>query len=176
MSPTNAKVTSGVLRLALHFNEPHSAVASVTIDNQIVNLPLTVNAPAFSIDDVTQAEGDSGTTSYTFTVTKNGASAFGSSIDLATVDGTATVGDGDYQATSGTLNFAANETIRQVTVLVGGDTTFEPERLHRPLSNGRRNVSVADGTGTTITTTRAFVAISGPVLSAARRRCHTHSP
>ena len=35
--------------------------------------------------------------------------------------------DNDYQANSGTLNFAANETTKQITVLVNGDTTFETD-------------------------------------------------
>ena len=84
-------------------------------------------APSFSIDDVTHNEGNSGTTSYIFTVTKSGSTALSASVDFQTVDGTATVADNDYQATNGTLNFAANETIKQVTVLVNGDTTFEAD-------------------------------------------------
>src|SRR2546423_829078 len=41
---------------------------------------LTINdndtAPAFSIDDVSHMEGNSGTTEYIFTITKSGATAF----------------------------------------------------------------------------------------------------
>src|SRR5438552_2565222 len=44
--------------------------------------------PSFSIDDVTHAEGDAGTTSYTFTVTKTGSTALSSSVDYETVNGT----------------------------------------------------------------------------------------
>ena len=67
-------------------------------------------APSFSIDDVTHDEGNAGTTSYTFTVTKTGSTALSSSVDYETVNGTA-VAPGDFTAIPGeqrTLTFAAN--------------------------------------------------------------------
>ena len=57
-----------------------------------------------SISDVTIAEGNSGTKTATFTVSRTGTAAF--SVNYATADGTATAGS-DYVATSDTLNFAA---------------------------------------------------------------------
>ena len=69
------------------------------------------NVPRLTIDDVTRTEGNSGTTAFTFTVSKVGTTAFPASVDFQTVDGTATVADNDYQATSGTLTFAPGETI-----------------------------------------------------------------
>ena len=109
-------------------------------------------APSFAIDDVTHNEGNAGTTSYVFTVTKTGSTALSSSVDFQTVDGTATVADNDYQANNGTLTFAANETTKQVTVLVNGDTTFEPnEAFTVHLSNASgATISDADGTGTIV--------------------------
>src|SRR5437764_12219548 len=83
------------------------------------------SVPSFSIDNVSHNEGNSGTTAFVFTVTKTGNTAFGSSVDFQTVDGTATVADSDYQANNGTLNFAANETSKQITVVVNGDTNNE---------------------------------------------------
>src|SRR5436190_15628944 len=80
-----------------------------------------------SIDDVTHNKGDAGTTSYVFTVTKTGSTELSASVDFQTADGTATVADTDYQANSGTLNFAANETSKQITVLVNGDSKFEAD-------------------------------------------------
>ena len=70
-------------------------------------------APSFSIDNVSHNEGNSGTTAYVFTVTKTGATEVSASVDYATANGTATVADNDYQANSGTLNFAANETTKR---------------------------------------------------------------
>ena len=111
-----------------------------------------MRAPSFAIDDVTHNEGNSGTTSYVFTVTKSGATALSASVDFQTVDGTATVADNDYQATNGTLTFAANETTKQITVLVNGDTTFESDETFTVhLSNASRaTISDADGTGTIV--------------------------
>jgi hypothetical protein len=82
--------------------------------------------PSFSISDVTQNEGDAGTTNFTFTVTKTGATGLASSVQFQTVDGTATVADNDYAFQSGTLNFGPADTAMQVTVLVNGDATVEP--------------------------------------------------
>ena len=59
-------------------------------------------APALSINDVAVAEGDTGTTNATFTVTLSAASGFTVTVNYATADGTAAAGS-DYQSTSGTL-------------------------------------------------------------------------
>ena len=109
-------------------------------------------AASFSIDNVSHNEGDSGTSSYVFTVTKTGSTALGSSVNFETVDGTATVADNDYQANSGTLTFAANETSKQITVLVNGDATFESnETFTVHLSNASNaTISNPDGIGTIV--------------------------
>jgi len=104
-------------------------------------------APNFSIDDVTHNEGDSGTTSYVFTVTKTGSTELSASVDFQTVDGTATLADNDYQANSGTLNFAANETTKQVTVLVNGDTTYEADELFTLHLSNPTNATISMRTG-----------------------------
>jgi len=103
--------------------------------------------PEISIDDVTQNEGDVGTTAFTFTVTLNGASPDTVTVDFATADGTATVADGDYQSNSGTLTFVPGDTSEPITVLVNGDTKFEPnEDFFVNLSNPV-NGTIADGQG-----------------------------
>jgi len=111
-------------------------------------------APSFSIDDVTHNEGDAGTTSYVFTVTKTGITAVSASVGFQTVDGTATVADNDYQDNSGTLNFAANETTKQITVLVNGDTKFEADETFTVHLAGATNatISVANGRAQSLTT------------------------
>lgn len=84
------------------------------------------DADQFGIDDVSVIEGDSGTVNAVFTVTLSAALGFASSVDFATADGSATVADDDYVANSGTLNFAAGETSKTITVVVNGDTDVEP--------------------------------------------------
>ena len=106
--------------------------------------------PTFSIDDVTHAEGNAGTTSYTFTVTKSGDTNLSASVNFETQDGSATLADSDYQTNSGTLNFGPTDTSMQVTVLVNGDTTFEGNEtfnVHLPGATGA-TISKADGVGT----------------------------
>src|SRR5207302_743724 len=109
-------------------------------------------APSLTINDVSHNEGNTGTTAFVFTVTKTGNTEVNASVDFQTVDGTATVVDNDYQGNSGTLNFAAYETSKQITVLVNGDTTFEADETFTVhLSNASNaTISNADGTGTIV--------------------------
>ncbi len=98
-----------------------------------------------SINDVSITEGNSGTTTLTFTVTRSDtAGAF--SVDYATADGTASTADNDYVAASGTVSFiAGGATTQNVSVTVNGDTAIESnETLTVTLSN------LASTTGTAI--------------------------
>ena len=80
-------------------------------------------APTLSIDNVSLAEGNSGTTSFTFTVSLSAVSGVAASASYGTADGTATLADNDYQTASGTVNFAPGVTAPPVTVLGNGDLT-----------------------------------------------------
>ena len=104
--------------------------------------------PSFSIDDVTHMEGNSGTTSYVFTVTKTGATAFNSSVQFQTNDGTATLADSDYQNNTGTLTFLPADTTMQITVLVNGDTTAESDETFTVQLFGAGGATISDDTGT----------------------------
>ena len=86
--------------------------------------PLVAQLPALTISDVTAAEGASGATNFTFTVTLGAASASNVTVDFATADGSANAGS-DYIATSGTVAFTPGQTSRTVTVAVNGDTSTE---------------------------------------------------
>jgi hypothetical protein len=101
---------------------------------------------ALSISDVTLAEGNSGTTSFDFTVTLSPVSAFPVTIDYATADNTAIVGS-DYQPTSGTLTFAPGQTSKTVSVLVNGDVTTEPNEAFFVNLFNPSNASVSDAQG-----------------------------
>ena len=111
--------------------------------------------PTLSIDSPSVAEGDSSTVTMTFKVTLSPASGKPVSVTYAdATTGTATSAT-DYAAiTGGTLNFAAGDTEKTVTVTVNGDTTDEPHetvilRLSSP-SNARLSggSTTLDGTGT----------------------------
>ena len=134
------------------FVDLSSATNGVLADNQgQATISDNDPAPSLSINDVSVVEGDTGTTTATFTVTLSNASGRTVTVNYATADGTAAA-DSDYQATSGTLTFDPGDINRAVTVLVNGDATFEPNEtffvdLTTP-TNG--TISDAQGQGTII--------------------------
>ena len=108
--------------------------------------------PGFSIDSPSVAEGDSGSTSLTFTVSLSPASHQPTTVNYADAgSGTATSGT-DYETLAGgTLRFAAGESSKTIAVSVTGDAEFEPdETVVIALSNATSDASIstASGTGT----------------------------
>jgi hypothetical protein len=102
--------------------------------------------PSFTITNVTQAEGNAGTTIFTFTVSLAPAAAGATSVQAATADGTATAASGDYVAKTQTLSFAAGATTRTFTVVVNGDGTFEPdESFSVKLSGNSAGTAIGGG-------------------------------
>lgn len=83
--------------------------------------------PTITIGDVTQVEGNAGTTNFVFTLTLSSAVSQQVSVQYATADGTATTADGDYIAATGTATFASNTTATTVTIQAAGDTKLEPD-------------------------------------------------
>jgi hypothetical protein len=118
--------------------------------------------PNFFINDVSVFEGDAGTSTANFTVTLNPASSQQVSVQYATANGTATAGS-DYQATSGTLTFAPNETTKTVSVTINGDTLVEPDETFLVnLSNPSAGTNLGDqqGVGTIQNDDQASLVIS----------------
>ena len=112
--------------------------------------PNLTSRPGISTDDPSILEGNSGTTTLTFTVSLSlAAPAGGATVDYATSDGTATAGT-DYTSVSGTLSFAAGETSKTVDITVNGDNMLEAdETLTLTLSNATgTDVVITDATGT----------------------------
>ncbi len=72
-------------------------------------------------------EGDSGTKNFDFTVTRSGDTAGVSSVNYVTAIGTATSPSDFTAIASTTLDFAATETTKTVTVVVNGDTAPESD-------------------------------------------------
>ena len=105
--------------------------------------------PSLSVNDVTVTEGDSGTVNATFTVALTPVSGRQVTVQFATADGSAHA-PGDYAAASGTLTFAAGETIKTVNVAVNGDLLDEvDETFTLNLSSpGSATIGDAQGAGT----------------------------
>jgi hypothetical protein len=106
---------------------------------------------SFSINNVTQAELNSGTSMMMFTVTLTPASGLTTMVNFATMDGTATAGS-DYVATSGTLAFTPGMTTQTIAVVINGDVLTETnETFFVNLSNPVNAViGTAQGTGTIV--------------------------
>ena len=82
--------------------------------------------PLISVSDVIKKEGKKNqTTLFTFTVTLSAAYDQPVTMSFKTTDGTATAGDNDYVAKTGTLTFAAGETTKTITIEVKGDSKKE---------------------------------------------------
>ncbi len=106
--------------------------------------------PTISIDDITMAEGNSGTSNFTFTVTLSASTALDVTFIINTIDGSATVANNDYVAiVSGNGTILAGMTTTTIDVLVNGDLIVESdEDFSVLLSNISANATILDGTGT----------------------------
>jgi hypothetical protein len=91
--------------------------------------PLADGVTNLSIDDVSADEGDSGTTSFDFTVSLTApAGAGGVTFDISTADGSATTADSDYVAKALTgQTIPEDSSSYAFSVAVNGDTTFEAD-------------------------------------------------
>jgi len=105
-----------------------------------------VAQPSVSIGDVALAEGNSGTTQFSFTVSLSAASTSTVTVPYATANGTATAGS-DFAAASGTVTFAPGETQKTVTVDVLGDTTLEANETFLVNLGTPTNAALGDGQG-----------------------------
>lgn len=101
--------------------------------------------PTFSIDDVSLAEGDSGTTAFIFTVSLTGAYSGIVSVKYQTANGTAFAPE-DYLPTSGTLVFDGN-TSAMITVQVNGDTLEASDETFFVNLSNPVGATIADGQG-----------------------------
>jgi uncharacterized repeat protein (TIGR01451 family) len=109
---------------------------------------LSVN-PTLSINDISQNEGNSGPTTFTFTISlSTAAPAGGVTFDITTQDGTATVADNDYVSkslTSQTIPPGSQTYMFDLTV--NGDATIEPNETFSVNVTNVTGATIADGQG-----------------------------
>ena len=126
-----------------------SATATGTITNDDLQPFLGINSPSV-------VEGDSGTTTMTFTARltdTNGRTQASSKTITANYDvrsesdDTATAGT-DYEATSGTLRFAPGETEKTIDVSIIGDAAPEEDETFTLRWTGWKNVWLVSNTAT----------------------------
>ena len=128
----------------VHLSNPVNATIGdgIGLGTILDNDPL----PTLEIDNVTVAEGNSGTVNATFTVALNTPSGRAVSVNYATADSSATA-PADYAATGGTLDFAAGQTTKTVTVVVNGDVLDEINEQFVVNLSSPSNATFSDSVG-----------------------------
>ncbi|MGK7909095.1 MAG: glycosyl hydrolase family 18 protein [Synechococcus sp.] len=92
--------------------------------NYRFNGELLGSLPSLSVNDVSLAEGDVGSSTVLFTVSLSAASEDTVTVEYDTQDSNAISGE-DYSAASGSLTFAPGQTSQTVAVTIAGDTLYE---------------------------------------------------
>jgi hypothetical protein len=147
VNPTNDTVAEGneTIQLSLAtgtYNVGSTSSGTVT---------LAANDPTIQIaPSAAQAEGNSGTTTHTFTVSLSNASDEAVTVSYATANGTAALADNDYITQAGTLTFNPGVTSQTIMIAVKGDTQFEAnETFTVNLSDATKgSLLAANGTAT----------------------------
>ena len=125
--------------------------ATISDGHGVVTINDDDPQPVVSIDDVSHAEGDAGTTTFDFTVSLSRPSSRTVSVDFATADGTAT-SPSDYGTSTGTITFAPGDLTATTSVDVSGDTTAESDETFTVVLSDpvRATLGDASGTGTIV--------------------------
>ncbi|MCK4628947.1 MAG: hypothetical protein KAT56_08075, partial [Sedimentisphaerales bacterium] len=128
--------------------------AALRDDQAEITIVNDDGVPEIRIDNVSQTEGDVGTTLFDFEVSINLSSptSLPVMVDYATVDGTA-LEDYDYMSAAGTLTFEPGGLLSQtISVSVIGDTAAESDESFNLNIFGPVNATIASGYGTGVGT------------------------
>lgn len=114
----------------------------------VLRTPVTMpTQPVISVNDVSYAEGSSGTKNMTFTLTRSGPLGATSSVKAATQNGTA-VAPGDYTAKAlTTISFAAGQATKTFVVTTKGDLLTEDTESFNVVLSSPVGAQVYDTTG-----------------------------
>ena len=138
----------GTITISLTLTDPAGNTGAAVTDTE-----TKITSIGFSVNDPSIAEGNSGSTTLTFTVSlDNPAPAGGATVDYEVTGGTASDIDDFTAIPTTTLSFAVGETSKTVDVTVSGDETVEVDEtvtinLSNPTGTGVI-ISDASGTGT----------------------------
>lgn len=125
---------------------PPTAAETALSNNQSA-LTATVSPTSFSISDVSQVEGNIGSSNFQFAITRSN-TAGAASVQISTADITAAAGT-DYTAIAGqTVNFSAGGSATEtVNVVVNGDSVVEANETFAVNLSNPSGGSIADGQG-----------------------------
>ncbi|WP_448265089.1 Calx-beta domain-containing protein [Nostoc sp. DSM 114159] len=119
--------------------------STITNSSATVNIINDDSQPTISISDVSVAEGNTGaTTNANFIVSLSNPSYQQITVNYNTTDGTAQVGDSDYNSASGTITFNPGETSKTLSIGVVGDNKFETDETFSVNLLGATNAAIAD--------------------------------
>ena len=130
------------------FNVNLSNAINATIgDNQGIGTIINDDPlPSLSISDVAVIEGNTGTTTASFTVSLSSLSGASTSVNYATAGNTAT-SDSDFAATSGAATIAPGQLSTTINITVNSDTVFEPNETFFVNLTNPTNASISDSQG-----------------------------
>lgn len=157
LAPDGGTAQFDVTYDASQVSDPGDYLAHIRIqDNTPYNAPdiqvtMHVNVPNLTVADYSHAEGNSGVTGFTVTVSLSKTPLTNVTVDYSTADGTATAGV-DYVAKSGTLTIPAGQTSGTITINVIGDLDVEPDETFF--------VNLSNSHGASITDNQAQVTIT----------------
>ena len=124
--------TDSLIHLAVSTDAKYSGIPIANVGVTVNDNDSTIPALSFDSINITVDEDDS---QATLSVELSQASTDTVTVDYATSDNTAEAGD-DYTETSGTLTFAAGETVMAIIVPILDDAIYETlERFNVTLSN-----------------------------------------
>lgn len=121
-------------------------VADITFVSANLQVGSSQGLPEISVSDAQLVEGDSGTSAMEFTVSLSEASETEITVDYATSAMSALEGL-DFNASNGTLTFAAGETDQTLTVEVVGDVLNEDDETFAVNLSNPTNAVLADSQG-----------------------------
>lgn len=171
-TPTAAlSATTAALRNGAGCTDTGSNVADFTVTtpsprNSASPTNACFTTPTISIDDVSQVEGNSGTSNFIFTVSLSApAPTGGVSFDINSADGTATDGV-DYNGIGQSNSIAEGQSSKQFFLIVNGDTDDEGDETFFVNLTNVVGATVADaqGQGTIVNddSATAVLSISNP--------------
>jgi hypothetical protein len=133
--------------LTITLSNPTGGAQLVSPSSAVVTISDNDNPPTVSVNDLSIVEGNENLTPFTFTVSLSEASGFATSVNWTTAGGTANPTT-DFQTNSGTVNFAAGETSKQIAVQVLGETLVEINETFSVNLTAPTMATLGDGSGT----------------------------
>ena len=118
-------------------SDANAMVMILDDDNNEPSLPM------LSVNDASVTEGDTGTTSMSFTVVLSEAASEDVTFDYTTASGSA-VAPNDYVNTAGSLTIPAGQTQQSITVVVNGDLLEEGKESFQVNLSNAVNATLAD--------------------------------